>query len=277
MSCTMNHAITVTHFVICFICFKEDNFCVDPANQVKGGESETAQPPTPKPTPFPTARPTLPPTASPTRQPTASPTVSPSASPSAAPSYPVQSIQALGIVMALTDVEPLDEVAKAEWIDVTQDHLAEEVMNTIETTGARVKVNFISQNPPLVTSGLRRLQSRPQEVTFDADYSIEAETPVEDINMLLMGAFDSNAKKAIYMVKLKEMGNAAFQDVSFVSVNAATTIVLSTDGDEVIIVTNGESGSSVGMIVGVAVAGLVALMLGLALYVRYRRNKGTSA
>jgi len=86
----------------------------------------------------------------------------------------------------------------------------------------------------------------------------------------------SNFKRELYMDNLKESGGAAFQNVSLVSVEPATTTTDVPSGDEdsepygteTDTTQGSESSAPIGTIVGVVMVLLVVLILGLACYVR---------
>ena len=251
------------------------------------------QSPTPEPTETVTEEPTDPPTVSPTENPTASPTASPTEKPSAAPSdapsaspssqpstspttYPKQYIEAKGIVMSLMNIDPLDEEAEENWANITEAHLANEIWNTINPVWVDVKVTLVAQEPPFIVRGLRRLQARrQQDITFNANYSIEVEMQISDINIFLTGAFVSNFKRTIYMESLKESGDAVFQNISMVSVEPASAFPTDDPNDKHPYAPEshtGESDNPLGTIVAVVVVILIVFILGLACYMRCRRQ-----
>jgi len=178
--------------------------------------------------------------------------------------------------MILTDVPPLDDKARVNWQQVTGVHLANEVINSIGSTMVKVDVRMISQDPPYEerTRRLRRLQSDQQEeITFDADYTIQSPTEV-NVEQFVTGAFVSNYKKAMYLEQLKEVGGPTFQNASYVSVEPTFTVSRAKGNDA-----GSPAGdpTNIGLIVGVATAGLVVLILGLSLYARRRKHRSARA
>ena len=262
--------------------------------------SPTSPAAAPETTPFPTTTPsgvsTKPPTlpTSTTSEPTTSSTSAPSEfpvtkdPPTTAPTtkedssthsdLPVQNLQAAGVVMVLTNVQPLDQKAQLAWAETTEWHLQNEIYNSIGAENVSVKVAFVSQNPPYVeTRALRgelelgaprQSNQQQQEITFNADYAIQTDAQVTDVNRFIEGAFLSNYKKAIYLSELK--GYASFQNVTSVSIEPATTVSSATGAN-----TNNlrRNAKDVGLIVGLICAALVLLVLGLALYARRRRRR----
>ena len=190
---------------------------------------------------------------------------------------PIQNAKASGIVMVLTDVQPLDDKAQAIWTEVTAVHLANEVMNSIGSALVKVDVSLISQNPPYTENAsrflLRRLQQQ-QEVVFDATYAIQSPKEVQ-VEPFVTGAFVSNYKKALYLEKLKQMGGPAyFQNASYVSVDPTFTVSSAKGVDAG---NDGNNATNIGLIVGSATAGLVVLIMCLALYARRRKNRSSRA
>ncbi len=203
----------------------------------------------------------------------------PTAEPSDAPNdSTVQTAQASDMKMLLTNVGPLDTKSAKVWADITQTFLKEEVENSIDSAVANVNVVITSQNPPYIGGGrnLRILQSQEQqqEIVFNAVYEIQSDTQVNGVESYVTGAFVSNYKKAIYLERLKDGGGATFENVSYVSVEAtkdANNDVSSATGSQGN--TSAGRATDIGLIVGVATAGLVVLILSLALYARRRKRQ----
>ena len=259
----------------------------------------TQQPTTPQPTAPPTAastpRPTGQPTIAPSKSPTASPSSSPSASPSESPSYSpsaspsvsptfsptlyhIQNARAVGIIMELNNVNPLDPKETTKWAELTQKHLANEILDSVGDAYTMVEVNvtLISQNPPYVHS--RALSSdhgvRTLELTFNADFSIQAPMEFKNITFVTVGAFNSNYKKGVYLENLAANDGPAFENASGVSVRDGSSEPTTNESPND---TNSSGGGSTAtaLIVGLITVGLIFLILGIGFYVRKRRTRET--
>lgn len=220
---------------------------------------------------------------------------------------PVQTARAEGIQMTLNDVQPLDADSQVVWTDVTETHLENEILASIGAENVAVQITWVSQSPPYDPNARQRrrlaLQNRKdaksdngrtlqsehkQGIVFDAEYAIQSETEITDINRYIEGAFLSNYKKALYLSYLMEADANGFGNSTYVSIQPATNVVSSdgdgTDGGSVNGATAGSAANpktraadNVGLIVGIACAALVVVVLSLALFVRRRRQRNAGA
>lgn len=229
----------------------------------------------------PTTSPTLPSTtmqSSPTVAPTTSPTFSPTSDTTVTnadqPTTPIQSVEAKGFVMTLTDVKPLNSQDQIDWTSVTHVHLANELMNVVGSTAVQISVAFVSQSPNKAAPGLRKLQAQKQDITFNANYSIPSGMRMDHVDSFVTGAFASSYKRTLYLGRLKEYGSPTFHKVSDVSVEAATSTTLPRAKDDTDGQKNPQDKSrNVGLVVGVATACVVVLILGISLSARRRRRR----
>ena len=199
---------------------------------------------------------------------TSTPTLAPtSQTTTESPTDSIHTAEALGMIMSLTNIKPLDSVAQDNWVEATEGHLIDEAIKSTGLSEVKVKVKIASQNPPYCTPKrfLRRLQTNQQEITFNAVYSMQSPSQVDDATPFVMDAFSTNGQKAIYLERLMDSGNVAFQNATFVSVKSSNV-----DGAQES--NPGGNATNVGLIVGAAMASLVVLVLGLALYMRRRRT-----
>ena len=233
--------------------------------------------PSSRPSPPPGA-PTIAPTLSP--KPSASPTGVSSAQPSAAPTTPVplQRLQAQGIVMTLTGIEPLNLVAMSIWVDKTAAFISGAIVDEVdkqmpsEENKVGVAIDVTEQLPP--HKG-RRLGNSSQwdevEITFDAVISIESRVEDHDVNGYILGAFDSAKEESDYVDNLVETRDPAFANLDSVKVSPAKSVAALEDPQKDGGKTRGTDTTTIGIIVGSSVAGLAAF--GLAGYFMYSRRK----
>lgn len=239
---------------------------------------ETTVPTVPPTIPPTTIEPTLPPTEPPTLPPTTTPpttdapqvTTRPPSTESSPPdttaaptietNAPIQNVQALGMVMKLTNAKPLGPEAQASWVKATEAHLTNQLdTDSNEFSVTQVDVTIISQDPPfqVIRRGLRRLETDQQQITFDVNYSIQSSIEAQDAaNILTAKAFAHEKQKAEYLDSLKATGDAAFQDASFVSVESAAAVPESTGGGT----------TNTGLIVSIVCACLAVVVVGIVLY-----------
>jgi hypothetical protein len=181
--------------------------------------------------------------------------------------------------MILSNVEPLSPTLGVKWAEVTGDHLAAE---TAEAMGPElvesvdVSVTLVSQDPPFVGSralergsvrALRRLQAE-QELTFSAVIAIQSKVDVNDVNPYITGAFDSDAKKASYLVRLMATGDA-FDDAQVVSVAPATSVSRAQGPDN----DTRSSDTNIGLIVGTVTVALVICLVAFFVFTRWRKRR----
>jgi hypothetical protein len=206
------------------------------------------------------------------------------------PLFPIQNLQAEGLVMTLTNVDPLDYNAGTKWVEITAEQLANEIQTSLNVLSVQVDVTLVSQDPPFQDSQRslirRHLQDEPEQVLeFSANYAIESESQVDDINSFVTGAFVSNFKRTLYLTRLRTLGGSSFQDVSDVSVasnmpsegeeedgdepNYASESDMNSDGTS-----SPEKDGNTGAIVGVMIMVIIVSTLGIFLY-RRRRQKQT--
>jgi len=126
------------------------------------------------------------------------------------------------------------------------------------------------------TRYLRNLQANDndeqQEIVFDAAYEIQLTIPVEDATLFVSDAFVTNSQKASYLERLKNSGGTAFQNVTMITVETDATVSEEANDDG-----KGDS-TNIGLIAGAAIASIVMVVLGLALFARRRskRAQGTN-
>jgi beta-glucanase (GH16 family) len=222
------------------------------------------QPSIPGPTPLPSRQPSIPGPTPPNVDP--SPTLQPSLKPQASNSL-VQRFNAQGITMTLSNVAPLDEASEMAWAEVTGNHFAaeiEEVIGPELLDDVAVSIVIVSQDPPFKTrralarkSAGRRLQVDEQKLTFDAVFLIQSVVEEHDVNRYIMGAFNTNDERELYLATLKTTGSDAFVDAFSVSVTEAVSVsLLEEPGSD-----NGGGAVRIGVIVGAVMAGLALIFL----------------
>jgi len=215
-------------------------------------------------------------TVPPTTPSTTDTTPAPTSSTTDPPALPVQTVEAVGMVMSLTDVPPLNDLAQADWVEITRGHLMDEAKDSFGFEKLKVNVTMVSQNPPYTGNRrlLRHLQaSQQQKITFNAIYAVETSLELDDVTPIISSAFESNGQKARYLEKLKNSGDDAFQSASFVSVESPN-IDSAKDADPG---SSGRNSTNIGFIVGLVIGGLVLLVIGVALFVRRRNNRPAEA
>jgi cytoskeletal protein RodZ len=133
--------------------------------------------------------------------------------------------------MTLDNVEPLDAVSSLRWQDITGHYMAGEMKETIGSklvNAVEVSVSLTFQDPPFVSrrallgekmSTLRRLQTL-EELTFDADISIEANVDASDVSRYIEEIFNTDE----YRAALWESGDSSFANVDNISVTSAASV-----------------------------------------------------
>ena len=192
--------------------------------------------------------------------------------------------------MTLSNVEPLNEVSGMIWAEITGDHLAAEITEVIGhelVDAVDVSISIVSQDPPyssrrdlartreVYAAGnvLPRDLQVEQKITFDALFLIQSVVEDHDVNRYIVGAFNTDTERALYLATLKDTGDGAFLDASAVSVTPAVSVsrVEAPDSDS-----DGD-GVNIGVIVGVVLAG--ACMIALVVFflrIQIRRSEGTN-
>lgn len=188
--------------------------------------------------------------------------------------------------MVFDKVSPLNPVDEQEWIDLTEEHLASEIVNTLGYSKVDVTVKLLSQDPPY--EQITRLLSEGLELVFIADYSIETPNEVAlNAQSFTMAAFNSDYKRTLYLDSLAATGSTAFQNAEAVSVSVDDGFESATDSS--MADDNKDASSSnaspndgswfdsigTGIIIGVAVAGVVIIVLCIAVFARCRKQRSS--
>jgi hypothetical protein len=130
--------------------------------------------------------------------------------------------------MTLGGVEPLDKDSWLAWGKVTGNFIRSDINSTRkEVDRLEVSVLLVAQDPPfdegsgrvLRKSDARRTQVKEQELTFDVDILIQSDVEVQDAKNYVADAFNSEAKQASYLKKLRATGFPSFANVVTMSVN----------------------------------------------------------
>ena len=229
------------------------------------------------------------PTESPTGEPakdessTFSPTTSPTAKQSPSPtaqqvsstsSLPIQHLEATGIKMTLTNVEPLSPMSAEKWAEMTRVFLMTEATTSIGrdlVDTMNVTVSLVSQDPPFVLRRLRAMQQTTLDIDFNVVLDIQSVVDVNDLNRYIVGAFHTYEKKTSYLTTLQAT-DGAFMNVDGVEVLPASSVsrVVQNPPNT----TSGIEGLGYGLIIGIALAALAIISLTAAiLYSRWRHRR----